>query len=78
MDPVVVGKLGVKGGGQHRILAYRHRLPVVQLGQHLDTLARPLNDRRPDKDAAKGGPLYGLDVQVSLEAVDLTAEGVSG
>ena len=49
----------------------------VQTGQHLHVLAHAADERRADEHGPQGPAGQTVDVQVGLEAVHLTAEGVA-
>jgi hypothetical protein len=63
----------MEGNGKHIPLPDRHGM-AVHLGQHLHPLAVLLDPRRPDED---GGERSALEVELGLERVQLTPEGVA-
>ncbi len=75
MDLSAPAKLGVKGRGQHPILAKKHRL-LVEPGQDLHARTKGREPRRPDEDAPDRCAER-RDIELCLEGVDLSAVGVS-
>src|SRR3954471_21108315 len=75
VDPRVVGQLRMEGGDEDPAFARQHRMPV-DVGQHLDALSRLLDPRRADEDRPE--ELFAVtDVEIGLEARDLTAERIA-
>src|SRR5690242_18029998 len=70
----VVGQLRVEGRDEEPSLARQHRM-AVDLREHLDVGPRLLEPRRPDEDRAQRLVAVS-DVEVRLEAADLTPECV--
>src|SRR5690348_8149629 len=72
----VVGQLRMEGRGENRSLAHRHRVPLVAR-QHLYPGAVALDPGGADEDRAQRLVADPLDLEVGLEALQLTAEGVA-
>src|SRR6187402_3333134 len=71
----VGGELGMEAGGDDGPLAHEHRFALVT-GEHLDAGADGLDAGRPDEHAVERGVEAG-DVEIGLEAGELTAEAVA-
>ena len=76
MHAQVAGQLGMERGPPHDAAAHEHRLARV-LGEHLDVVADPLDDRRADEHAGECRPREPVDVEVGFERVALTAVRVA-
>src|SRR5439155_1599846 len=76
MEPQVTGELRVKRCHHDRARPAQHRV-AVDLRQHLDVVADPLDVRRTDEDRGVGATGHPRDVEVDLERVDLAPEGVA-
>src|SRR4051794_27618934 len=77
MEARVPRHLGVEGGPDHGPLANRRDPPVVEPGQNLDSAPDLLDNRRSDENRVKWLLAKNGDEQIFLEAIDLTAKGVS-
>ena len=75
MKPEVVCEFGVEGGADDGALAYGDG-PAVDGRERLDVRADLRDGRRADEDGRKG-LVEARHVEVSLERVALTAEGVA-
>src|SRR5215203_4177343 len=75
VDAGVVGELGVEGSDQEASLPEKHGF-AVELGEDLDVAARLVDSRGPDEDAAQRR-LVAAELEIGLEAGDLTAVGVA-
>src|SRR5690348_4113464 len=76
VQAVLTCDLRVERGHEHRALA-AHDGTAVDIGQHLDIGADPLDDRCTYENGVDGTAVDAPDVEVGLEAVNLTAEGVA-
>ena len=80
MQAQVRGQFGVEGRGQHIALTHGHDALAavgIQTGQHLHAFAHAADERRADEHGPQGLTGQTVDVQVGLEAVHLTAEGIA-
>src|SRR5215467_8850778 len=75
VDARVVGQLRVEGGDEETSLARQHRV-AVDLREHLDIRPRLVEPRCPDEDRAQR-LVSVIDLEIGLEAPDLTAERVA-
>jgi len=74
MQPQVARELGVEGGHQNVALAAEDGM-VVDAGQHLDVIADALDVRGPDEH--RRDDTDAVHLELGLEGVDLTSEGVA-
>ena len=77
MHARVVCKLGVEGGRQHVTLPDGNRPAIVEAGDYPDALANGVYNRSADEHRMVRRAVHVFDFEVSLEAVNLSSEGVA-
>ena len=77
MDPGVLSEFGMEGGRQQIALLNCHWASIIQAGQHVYGRTDANYNGGTNENAIVGIRSQGIDLQWLLEAINLSAEGIS-